>query len=79
MKQISEIQITPVKPKNGLIGFCSFILYEGIYCSSVAIFTRQNGGIRLVYPTKKIAIKDISIFYPINKEVGKSIEQCDPW
>lgn len=75
MKTISEIQIIPVKPDKGLIGFCSFILYESIYCSSVAIFTRPDGNFRLVYPTKKIADKDIHIFHPINKSIGKYIEQ----
>lgn len=54
MKTISEIQIVPVKPDKGLVGFCSFILYESIYCSSVAIFTRPDGSFRLVYPTKKV-------------------------
>lgn len=75
MKIINEIQIIPVKPDKGLVGFCSFILYECIYCSSVAIFTRPDGSFRLVYPTKKVADKDIHIFHPINKMVGKHIEQ----
>lgn len=75
MKTISEIQIVPVKPDRGLVGFCSFILYESIYCSSVAIFTRPDGTYRLVYPTKKLADKDINIFHPISKSIGKHIEK----
>lgn len=75
MKTISEIQIIPVKPDRGLVGFCSFILYESIYCSSVAIFTRPDGTYRLVYPTKKLADKDINIFHPISKSTGKHIEK----
>jgi stage V sporulation protein G len=75
MKTISEIQIIPVKPDKGLVGFCSFILYESVYCSSVAIFTRPDGNYRLVYPTKKLADKDINIFHPISRSIGKHIEQ----
>ena len=66
MQKISEIQITPVKPNNGLIAFCSFVLYEAVYCSSIALFTRPDGTIRLVYPTKKLGSKDLNIFHPIN-------------
>jgi stage V sporulation protein G len=75
MKTISEIQIVPVKPNRGLVGFCSFILYESIYCSSVAIFTRPEGTYRLVYPTKKLGDKDINVFHPISKSVGRQIEK----
>lgn len=70
---ITEIQIIPVKPNNGLIAFCSFILFESLYCSSIAIYSRPDGSYRLVYPTKKLSSKDISLFYPINKEFGDSI------
>lgn len=74
MQKISEIQITPVKPNNGLIAFCSFVLYEAVYCSSIALFTRPDGTIRLVYPTKKLGSKDLNIFHPINQQIGKFIE-----
>ena len=74
-KVVSEIQIIPVKPQNGLVAFSSFVLYEAIYCASVAIFTRPNGDYRLVYPTKKAGAKDLNIFHPINSDVGYLIEQ----
>ena len=71
---ISEIQITPVKPNNGLVAFCSFVLFGSLYCSSVAIYTRYDGSCRLVYPTKKLADKDIHLFHPVNKELGAALE-----
>jgi len=75
--KLSEIQVIPVKPKEGLIGFASFVLDEKYYVSSVAIYTRLNGfGYRLVYPTKKVGEKNINIFHPINLEVGKIIEEA---
>lgn len=72
---LTEIQIVPVKPNNGLIAFCSFVLFETLYCSSVAIFTRPNGKYRLVYPTKKVGNKDLNIFYPITNHIGRRIEE----
>lgn len=75
--KISEIQIIPVKPREGLIGFASFVLDEKYYVSSVAIFTRFNGsGYRLVYPTKKVGEKNINIFHPINSGAGLAIEEA---
>ena len=75
--KISEIEVIPVKPKNGLIGFVSFLLEEKYYVSSVAIYTRLDGsgGYRLVYPTKKVGEKNLNIFHPINQEIGGMIEQ----
>ena len=74
--KISEIQVIPVKPKEGLIGFASFVLDEKYYLSSVAIYTRLDGsGYRLVYPTKKVGERNINIFHPINREVAEAIEE----
>jgi DNA-binding cell septation regulator SpoVG len=38
--------------------------------------TRPNGDYRLLYPTKKISGRDISIYYPISKEVGQIIQEA---
>lgn len=73
---ITEIQITPVKPNNGLIGFASFVLYGAVYCSSVGIYTRLDGGYRLTYPTKQVMGRDMDVFHPINKELGLEIERA---
>lgn len=69
------MQIIPVKPKEGLVAFCSFVLFNTIYCSSVAIYTRPDGTYRLVYPTKKVNNSSINIFHPIDKKIGQKIEQ----
>jgi stage V sporulation protein G len=75
--KISEIQVIIVKPKEGLIGFASFVLDEKYYVSSVAIYTRLDGsGYRLVYPAKKIGERNINIFHPINREVGEAINEA---
>lgn len=75
--KISEIEFIPVKPKEGLIGFASFVLDEKYYVSSVAIYTRLAGSsYRLVYPTKKIGERNINIFHPINREVSEVIDEA---
>lgn len=75
--KVSEIEVIPVKPREGLIGFASFVLDEKYYVSSVAIYTRLDGsGYRLVYPTKKVGERNINVFHPINAEVGKAIDEA---
>ncbi len=75
--KISEIQIIPVKPHEGLIGFASLVLDDRYYLGSVAIFTRAAGrGYRLVYPTRKVGDRNIDLFHPINAETGRAIEEA---
>ena len=73
---ISEIQFYPVKPQDGLLGFVSFVLDGKFWMGSVAVFTRREGGYRLVYPTRKVAGQNINVFHPINPEVGLQVEQA---
>ena len=72
--KLTEIQIIPIKPQDGLVGFASFVLDGKLYLGSIGIVTRPNGGYRLVYPTKKVADKNLNIFYPINKVFAQLIE-----
>lgn len=74
MKRITEIQIVPVRPQNGLVAFASFVLDGSLYLGSIGIITRPNGGYRLVFPTKKLADKNLNIYYPINKTFAQFIE-----
>jgi stage V sporulation protein G len=73
---VSEIQVTPIKPNNGLVAFVSFVLDNKLYLGSIGIMTRPEGGYRLVYPTKKVAERNINLFYPLNKMFAKEIEQA---
>lgn len=72
--RLSEIQIIPIKPQNGLVAFASFVWDKNLYLGSIGIMTRPQGGYRLVYPTKKVAERNLNIFYPINKETAQLIE-----
>lgn len=74
--KITEIQIIPIKPKDGLVAFASVVLENCLYLGSIGIYTKINGvGYRITYPTKKIGEKDINIYHPINKELSKEIEK----
>ncbi len=67
---VTDIQIVPVKPNAGLIGFASFTVDGKWYIGSVAIYTRLDGeGIRLVYPKKN----EINCIHPISREAGDDV------
>ena len=72
--KLTEIQVIPIKPQNGLVAFVSFILDGNLYLGSIGVLTRPKGGYRLVYPTKKVGNKNLNIFYPINKKVAQLVE-----
>ncbi len=73
---ITEIQFLPLKPRDGLVGFVSFVLDGRYYVGSVAVYTRLNGiGYRLVYPAKKVGERNINTFHPIDPNVGREIEE----
>lgn len=71
---ITEIQVKPIKPKNGLIAFASVVLDNSIYLGSIGLMTRLNGGYRLTYPTKQVGSVMLDIFYPINKQFAENLE-----
>ena len=73
--RLTEVNITPVRPKGGLVAFVSFVMDESWYMGSIAIYTRPHGGYRLIYPTRKMADRNIPLFYPINKAQAKTIEE----
>ena len=72
---ITEVNITPVKPQNGLVAFASFVYRDALYCTSIGIFTRPKGGYRLLYPTKEVAGRQLDIYHPISNSVGSQIEK----
>jgi DNA-binding cell septation regulator SpoVG len=74
--RISEIEIIPIKPQGGLVGFASFVFDNCFYLSSIGIMTRPQGGYRLTYPIRKNSNNNLNFFYPINKEVAKQIEEA---
>jgi len=75
--KITEVQIIPIKPKDGLVAIASVVADNSLYLGSVGVYTRIDGsGYRITYPTKKIGNKNINIYHPINKETSKAIEEA---
>lgn len=75
MGRITEVQITPIKPKDGLVAFTSFVLDDSLYLDSISIATKLQGGYRLIYPTNRVGSRNINVFHPINKPFAEIIEK----
>lgn len=73
-EKVTEIQIIPIKPKDGLVAFANIVYDNAFYLSSIGIYTRPHGGYRLTYPTRKSYITNLTLFHPINKKVADLIE-----
>jgi DNA-binding cell septation regulator SpoVG len=71
--KITRVEIEFINPSNGLIAFASIVIDGSIFLSSIAIHKKLNAeGYRITYPSKG----QFSIFYPINKEVSRQIEEA---
>lgn len=55
----------------------SVVLDNSFFLGSIGIHKRLNGdGYRLTYPTKKIGIKSVNIYHPINKQTSLEMERA---
>jgi DNA-binding cell septation regulator SpoVG len=73
--RVTDIQIIPINPKDGLVGFASFVFDDSFYFGSIGIYTRPHGGFRLTYPTRKVSGQNLHIYHPINKDIANLIEK----
>lgn len=73
---ISEVNLTPTKPSNGLIAIASVVIDDNIYLNSIAVYTKLDGSYRLLYPTKYVGNKSVGYFYPINRQTSSLIENA---
>jgi len=75
---ISEVDIIPVKPRNGLIAFASCVVNGQLYLGNIAIHTRLDGsGYRLVFPVKVLPNgKEIQCVHPVTREAGELLLQA---
>lgn len=73
--KITEVRVVPIKPRDGLIAFASVVVDESLYLGSIAVYTRPNGSYRLLYPAKKVGVRSLDIFHPINRSASRRLEQ----
>lgn len=74
---ITEVNITPIKPTEGLVAFASCVVDGQLYLGSFGIHKRLDGsGYRITYPTKKINDRQLNYFHPITKAADVAIEQA---
>lgn len=74
---VTEVNIMPIRPKNGLVGFASVVFAGGLYLGSIGIHTRTDGnGYRITYPTRKVGDRSFNYYNPINRETSKLIEDA---
>lgn len=76
--KVSEVQIVPIRPQDGLIAFASCVLDGKFFVGSIGIYTKLAGGYRITFPTKKVGITgmNVSIFNPITSESCTAITQA---
>jgi stage V sporulation protein G len=73
---VTEIQITLIKPNNGLVAIASVVVNDCLYLGSIGVHTKLDGkGYRITYPTKNQNGKNFNIFHPIRKDVALEIER----
>lgn len=73
---VSEVNVTPVKPNNGLIAIASVVIDDSIYLNSIAVYTKLDGTYRLLYPTKQVGNMSVGYHYPINRQTSRLIEDA---
>lgn len=75
--KISDVTISIVTPRDGLIAFASIVLEGGFYVGGIAVHEKLDGtGYRLTYPTRKAASQTFNICHPITREASKVIERA---
>ncbi len=76
--EISEVQILPIKPRDGLVAFASCVVNGQLYLGNIAVHTRLDGsGYRLVFPIKVLPNgKEIQCVHPITHEAGDALQKA---
>jgi len=71
---LTEITVLPINPRDGLVGWASFVLNNQFYVGGIGLHLSPTRGIRLVYPNKRLACEAfIDFFHPITRAAGDEI------
>jgi DNA-binding cell septation regulator SpoVG len=75
MPKITEVQIVPVRPCDGLVAFASCVIDNSIHLGGIGVYTKPEGGYRLTFPTRKSGSSSYPIYYPINRPTTDILTQ----
>lgn len=83
--EVTEIDISPIKPRKGLVGFATITIAEKIngesiptfYFSGIGIYKfLKKEGFYIRYPKKELSNnKTLDVYHPINKFMGDYIQK----
>lgn len=75
--KITEVNVIPVKPDDGLVAFASCVIDGHLYVGSIGIHKQLDGnGYRLTYPTKKVGTRQMNYFHPVTTKMHLAIQQA---
>lgn len=77
--KVTEVEIVPIKPRDGLVAIASCVIDSKLYIGSLGIQTKLSGdygSYRLLWPTKRVGTREINIFHPITKDTYSAIEKA---
>jgi len=78
MSIISEVNVRPIRPREGLVAIVSVVIETELgqfIVNSIGLHTKLKGGYRITYPNKKSSGSEIQLFNPLSKELQEAIEQ----
>lgn len=73
--KVTKVEVVPIRPQAGLVGFASIEINDMFYVSSIGIHKKRDGsGYRLTFPTKGSGTHQLPIFHPITLSFSKEVE-----
>lgn len=73
--KVTKVEIVPIRPREGLVGFASIEIDDKFYVSSIGVHKKRDGsGFRLTFPTKGSGSHNLPICHPTSPSFSKEIE-----
>ena len=73
--KIKNIQIRILPQRDSLLGFCSFEIFDMFRVSGCALHTKRDGGIKILFPAKKVKESLQFYFQPLSPEIHEIIQR----
>lgn len=75
---ITRISVTPIRPRDTLVAFCSCVYREELYLGDLALHVESSGNdYKICYPVKVLFNKSRShIVFPLNSEISDLIKNA---